>query len=297
MKWTAIIGVSLLWMAAQTQEMRPRVAQLMNVRGTVILERGGKVITAKARTLQPVQAGDTLTLAAGAQAQVLYISGGRFALEPKSKVRINPATVQSLTGTRPHSLTAVSTRLASAEPLINSMERSRLGGEIFRGGEEKGPRNPLPFGAVTEAAITLKWEDCAEPLQLTIADVETGKTLIERKLPRRSRRYELTTEDMTALETGRWYFWKVVAEESKRECGALLRRAPAAEAEELKTIAANADKERRKAPNDATPDLLLAVQYERLGYFEKAALAYEAALAKSPKDEGIIAALKRLTLP
>jgi cytochrome c-type biogenesis protein CcmH/NrfG len=52
---------------------------------------------------------------------------------------------------------------------------------------------------------------------------------------------------------------------------------------------------RASAPNNPAPVLLLAQIYERLGMYDDALASYQAALKLRPGDEGVQAAVRRLS--
>ena len=100
------------------------------------------------------------------------------------------------------------------------------------------------------------------------------------------------------LKPGEFYVWSVTAlngGDAGTKCRALVRVLLADERAEVERLEKETADAGAAAPDNPAPTLLLAQVYERLGMYDDALAAYEAARKLRPDDPGIQSALKHLT--
>lgn len=290
-----------------TQTRNPIVGQLMSVTGVVTLRRAGQKAPQKALSFTSVRASDTIAVGTGGTATViLFQNGVRYALKSKSAVRVAPAFITRVSGTPPRTLPPLSIHLVrrlTAPPSLSA----EAGGITLRGsriGAGLIPRNLTPFAiARSSGPITLRWEGPDKPtagmeLLLSIADAESGDRALEKTLPATARKFPVPPE--TLLLPGRRYVWSLTVTGGARGADGGMPRAETtfrvltdAEQAGVTAMEQAAREMSRVTPRDATPELLMAQNYARVGMIGEAILSYEAALRIAP-DEAGRAALTRL---
>jgi Flp pilus assembly protein TadD len=142
--------------------------------------------------------------------------------------------------------------------------------------------------------VTLRWDGPIQGDRLVLRIRDEKRIVHRAELKPTVRAY---TVPSSALSTGPWYVWSVTAageEEDPLSCYAKLRvltrqERMALEQEERLVAAARAS-----APDQPAAPMRLALLYERLGMFEQARAACEAAQRLRPEDPAVRAALTRL---
>jgi hypothetical protein len=282
---------------SSTAAVQQAVGQLLNVTGTVEVQRARQPVK-RASLLYQLQQGDLLRVRDGGSAEVvLFQNGARFSLSGSGTARVGLTDLKPGSGSAPKALQRLSPTLVKRMNTPARAVSPRFLGILVRdlGDPVLGPRNPSPNGAARGAPVTLRWSGPVEgeALRLQISD---GKRSVHRvDLPSTAREYRVSPG---ILRPGEYYVWSVTAiqgGESGPRCRALLRLLPSTENRELEHMEQEAAAARASSPDNPAIPLLLAQLYERLALFDDARAAYQEVLRLRPEDPGVLAAVKRLS--
>jgi tetratricopeptide (TPR) repeat protein len=273
------------------------VGQLLNVTGRVDVQRGKQAVM-KGTLLFQLEKGDVLTSRAGGAAEVvLFKDGARFGLPAGSSARVGAAGLEAVSGPKPQALAGLSTTFVRRMNAPARQVSPRILGVLVRPVQDPtlGPRQPSPHGAVRMAPVVLHWLGPVEgeALRLVISDGENAVLREELKPTAR----EFTVPE-GKLKPGEFYVWSVTAVhggDASVKCRALVRVLTPEERTEVERLEKETAVALAAAPDNPAPTLLLAQVYERLGMYDDALAAYEAARKLRPEDTGVKDALKRLS--
>jgi len=293
------LTLGLATVAALPSAAAPQaVGQLLNVTGRVEVQRAGQPVR-KGTLLFQLQPGDLLVVREGGVAEVvLFKNGARFSLPGDSAARVEPLALQPRSGPAPKPLKGLSLVFVRQMNTVYKPPSTRILGVLVRSADEDGlgPCQPSPSGAVRDAAETLHWVGPIEGQQLRLRISDGRRTVCRADLPPAAREFKVPP---STLKPGVQYVWSVttVADgESGHECRAPLRVLLPRERTEVEAMERETAAARRQDANDPAPLLLIAQVYERLGLRDDARAAYQAAQRLRPDDEGVRAALARLSV-
>lgn len=278
---------AVMYMPTVGQNVSSTVGQLLNARGGVTIKHGGKVVIAKAQTLDTVREGDIVEVSKHASVQVLLTAERqKYLLMEGSRTQVGRNGLKSLTGTPPRRLAKIGKTLAG------SLSYRRTAATLVRGDDDgRGPEHPRPVGAVESKQVTLHWDGMTEgALTLLIQEWESTRTVCREALAEDVHEYPVPEGK---LKPGVWYIWSVT-DSDEQACESKIRLVAASDAAMIVALEREAAEARQAAPNDPTADVLLAEAYEALGRFDKAKAHYTTAHRICPNDLGLKKACKRL---
>lgn len=277
----ALFVIALSAPGAKAQ--RPVVAQLLNVRGNVQIRYHGEA--RPAQTCSRLRADDEIILAAHSQTDLLFnATGARFNLQGINITLVKSDRLLCLTGAKPRPLASINRALSTG------IREDQLAAIEVRGQEEISHLEPQ--GAINSTMPRLQWQNTStQPVTLTIR--QNGVTKLMRTLPPGTDKFQIPAR---LLRRGVWYQWllSVQDEGETQMCGSWIRVLQQGESANLQTAKREADRLRHSNPGDPIPDFLLAQTLQRLGYFNAARKAWDAALQKRPDDAGLAAMKQKL---
>lgn len=274
------------------------VAQLLDVRGKVLIKRGAKTLAGS--LMVPLQPGDRITVAKGGAAELLFYKGGRrFALGAGMTADVQAAGIVSKGG-----------------PLMarNNIPIPQSGG--------RGPRQLMGYvsrNAVRPgqfAASSPRWTVRAQPVILVwsgeVAAVEQvvrlrkvlpdgsveREAFLEESVGPKERRFAVAADK---LQEGGSYHWSVIALDGE---GSGVGRAEAqfsllsaSERESLARLEKQVEAELKRSPTSPAALVALAETYKQYGMLEEAETAYQRVLKLRPNAPHVKLAIRKLWAP
>lgn len=272
----------------------PPVGQLINVSGAVRVKQG-QAAPKPATLLTPLHVGDLITVPAGGAAEAVFFKGGkRFGMAGDSTGKVTEAALVAVKGAAPRALPPLALNL----PGVRAGSRT-LGAVVRAEGDDPqlGPSRPAPAGGIRDFPVTLHWSGPVEGTSLEVR-VKNGaeETVRKAEVPATAREYRLPAETLKRGETYTWTVTAISADGTRgKSCGAGLRVLREEERTALEALERSTDAAAKAEPENPAPVLLRARAYEELGLRDEALDAYRRVLQLHPEDEGLRAAVKRLS--